>query len=522
MTRRSPDALFAGAAAIGVFAVQCARFPETLFFWDEFQLAYGVLDFDLARHQPHPPGYLLFVWMGRLLLPLAGDPTLALRWLAAGGGAAFVALAVGRPPEGLSRPAAAAFALASAVFAVSSPLVGRFGLVGLSYTAEGALWCAWLLAFAARPQGRRLTLLVLAAGLAGGLRPTLPLWTGAFLAWATLGPGAWIPKRSTLPLGAVFLGGLALWGVPLLWESGGFAAWREASTSLAVENIWAKSIFARGLDGFLGDRLGPMLGDLVPGLGLLAALSAIVTVRRVRRGDAALAGLDPLLAGSALAFVFYALLIYDTAGYLVAVAIPLAVHALRGAAILAAGFDGGRQMATAGAALMACVLVAIAPDGLTDNERFDLHDARLQARFAAVRREAAVGDTVLVTSQEYRDYGLRHVAHYLPEFPTLQLARDDFFAIVSDETPFLVSEARVLRAAGPRSLDLASLVPEKQLSQVVYMLPPGDDGSVTASCTRLIRPLDVGNGETLLRLQVEDGWQVIAQRGRLHCRPSAG
>lgn len=520
MTQRGQDALLAGAAALLVFAVQCSRFPEMLFFWDEFQLAYGVLDFDLARHQPHPPGYLFFVWLGRLLLPLAGDPTVALRWLAAAAGAGFAALAVAHRPAGLSPAAAATFALAGAVFAVASPLVGRFGLVGLSYSAEGLLWSAWLLAFAARPQGGRLTLLVLAAGLVGGLRPTLPLWTGLFLVWAALGPGAWLPRRRILSLVAVFLAGLALWIGPLLWESGGLAAWREASTALAAGNVWAKSIFARGPAVLMGERLLPMLSDLARGLGPLAAVSAWLVVRRLRRGDPALTRLDPLLAGGALAFAFYAAVIYDTAGYLLAVAMPLALHALRGAAIVAAKHTGRRQLATAGAAALAAALVALTPDGLTPNERFATHDALLTARFAAVRREAPADATVLVTSQEYRDYGLRHVAHSLPEYVTLQVVRDDFFAIVSDETPYLVSSDRELRAAGPANLDLATLLPGSRLTDIVYMLPPGDDGTVTPSCRRLVRPIDVGNGETLLRLEVQTGWRVIAHRGRLHCRAS--
>ncbi|MGI9590728.1 MAG: hypothetical protein ACR2P8_05125, partial [Myxococcota bacterium] len=118
------------------------------------------------------------------------------------------------------------------------------------------------------------------------------------------------------------------------------------------------------------------------------------------------------------------------------------------------------------------------------------------------------------------DYGLRHVGHYLPEYPTLQLIRDDFFAIVSDAQPFLVSEGRALRAVGPARLELANLAPRARLAHVVYMLPPGDDGSITPSCAPLTRPLDVGNGETLQRLRVEPGWRVFAYRGRLHCHAS--
>ena len=66
-------------AAVVVFAALLASFPEKLWHWDEFQLSYGVTHFDLARHEPHPPGYYLFVLLGRALAPVVGDPARALR-----------------------------------------------------------------------------------------------------------------------------------------------------------------------------------------------------------------------------------------------------------------------------------------------------------------------------------------------------------------------------------------------------------------------------------------------------------
>ena len=177
-----------------------------------------------------------------------------------------------------------------------------------------------------------------------------------------------------------------------------------------------------------------------------------------------------------------------------------------------------QQLAAGAATLLCCTLLALGPDGLTPNERYDVHDALLEARFEAVRQATSPADTVLVTSQEYRDYGLRHVAHYLPEYPTLQLVRDDYFAIVAPERPYLVSQARELRAEGPAVLDLASLVRDGPLRQVVYMLPAGDDGFVAPSCGPLLRTLAVGNGEHLRILKVGPGWQVIARHQQLHCR----
>src|SRR3970282_443731 len=45
--------------------------------WDAVQFALALREFDVVKHQPHPPGYLLYVGLGRLLNASLGDPTLA-------------------------------------------------------------------------------------------------------------------------------------------------------------------------------------------------------------------------------------------------------------------------------------------------------------------------------------------------------------------------------------------------------------------------------------------------------------
>ena len=50
-----------------------------LYNWDAVQFALALREFDVAKHQPHPPGYLLYVGLGRLLNASLGDPTPRLR-----------------------------------------------------------------------------------------------------------------------------------------------------------------------------------------------------------------------------------------------------------------------------------------------------------------------------------------------------------------------------------------------------------------------------------------------------------
>ena len=74
---RHADAWLAGG--LGVLTL-LSRWPyraRLLYNWDAVQFALALREFDVAKHQPHPPGYLLYVGLGRLLnIPLA-DPNLA-------------------------------------------------------------------------------------------------------------------------------------------------------------------------------------------------------------------------------------------------------------------------------------------------------------------------------------------------------------------------------------------------------------------------------------------------------------
>jgi hypothetical protein len=459
-------------AGVLVFLTLVSRFPKKLYHWDEFQLSYAVLAFDLARHEPHPPGYYLFVVLGRMANALTGDPALALRCVSAAALAGFAALALGRPQAGEQPAARWLRASAVASFAVLSPLLSRFGVAALSYAAEAAVWLALLLALTQRPRGLRLYALACAIGLAGGIRPTLLVWGAAAVVFEALRAPGWIGWRALPGLAGAGAAGIAAWAVPLLRESGGLSGYHAAAGALAWGNIWARSVFVSGFDGW-GGRLASMSADLAEGLGaLLAALATLLVLRVRRRDDDALTRLDPLIFGGALVFAFYALVVYDTRGYLVAAALPLAAW----------------TFLTAG-----------------------------EARFAPVRDGFDPAHTVLVTSREYWDYALRHVAHELPEFATLQLAFDPFFAIVSAERPYLAARDRRLEAVGPDDLDLATLLPAGPLRRVVYMVPFDAGSFLGTSCAPLVQKLPTTSQEELVVLRVPPDWRVTARSQRLEC-----
>ena len=74
--RKSDWRLFAGAAV--VLVSRLVTFPRTPWELDEFHFLEALLKFEPLRHHPHPPGFPLFVALGKLAFALLGDPFAAL------------------------------------------------------------------------------------------------------------------------------------------------------------------------------------------------------------------------------------------------------------------------------------------------------------------------------------------------------------------------------------------------------------------------------------------------------------
>src|ERR1041384_8187560 len=71
-----PDRLdYVMAVALSVLTM-LSRLPyraRLLYNWDAVQFALALTEYDVVKHQPHPPGYILYVALGRLVHVLTGD-----------------------------------------------------------------------------------------------------------------------------------------------------------------------------------------------------------------------------------------------------------------------------------------------------------------------------------------------------------------------------------------------------------------------------------------------------------------
>jgi hypothetical protein len=134
-----------------------------LFSWDSANYAFAISKIDIAQHRPHPPGYLGYVFAGRLLAPLFSDVNAALiAWnvlALSAAGALMALLATPSPFSGSS--------IAAAALLVTSPLVWFYASVSEIYVSE--LLCTLAVAYAARRSldGSARALSWCAAALAG-------------------------------------------------------------------------------------------------------------------------------------------------------------------------------------------------------------------------------------------------------------------------------------------------------------------------------------------------------------------
>lgn len=227
------------------FAALMIRLPfrsHTLYEWDSVNFANAMDRFNVPADRPHPPGYILYVGLGRLFrlfFENANTALVALSILSGAFAILFIYL-IGRDIFNFRTGF-----LASLLF-LFSPLIWIQSEVALSYIVElplalVATWLIYQLFFFKRYA----VLTAVLIGFAGGLRQDVLLFLGPlwFIGAARLG------FRTLLLSGAALIGSVLVWVFPLLYSSGGIVPYREASSMQFNEAVYPLSVFASGLHG---------------------------------------------------------------------------------------------------------------------------------------------------------------------------------------------------------------------------------------------------------------------------------
>jgi hypothetical protein len=451
-----------------------SRWPyraRMLYNWDAVQFALALREFDISKHQPHPPGYLLYVALGRLLNIPLGDPNLAYVALAMLFSAATTVAVYWLARALYDRVTAAAAATLLAV----SPLFWFYGSVGLTYAGEafGASLVAAFAYGALRGNPRALYGCAVALGLVGGIRQSvLVLLFPLCVACAFLGVRS---VRRLLVAATLMVVAVLSWFLPMVWLTGGLRPYLRASTQLYGSVVLPTSVLGGSLDVTLA-QARYVLASVIVGLGplTLAVFALPLYIRRAGwgRGDWFLvAWIVPPAA-------FYTLVHFGQAGYVLTFLPALVILLSRVLVeVVAAGSERLRRPnwrwgLTAAALVPLCLLstaffVSARPVPREFNHRTggswmwrardEAHDWIMSRTAAALREHEAVirtyvetiravydpSDTALLTEVgNPRSYPwLRHAMFYMPEYAIYQVQVGDsplgFYAPQSAATMIL-------------------------------------------------------------------------------------
>ncbi len=199
-----------------------------LYSWDSVQFALSIKEFDVIKHQPHPPGYILYSALLRIVNPLVNDPNrtmIGINIVCSLIACLFLALLVFELLPNLSRNVRLFLACGAAALYATNPIHWFYGSLAEIYALEGCMVAVavYLLLIAIR-RPLLIPWLGIVLGIVGGIRLTtevflLPAYIYVFLRANR--------NQKIISLICILVSNL-VWFVPLIYLSHGLKSYLHA------------------------------------------------------------------------------------------------------------------------------------------------------------------------------------------------------------------------------------------------------------------------------------------------------
>ncbi len=193
---------------------------------DSVNFALALERFDTSVHQPHPPGYFLYICLGRLVNVICQDANTAFVTISIAASCAAVAVIYLLTDEWFGRRAA----MFAGLLFVFSPLTWFHGTVALTYIVEAffsalAGYVCWAVY---RGNVRLIVPAAIVVGLSAGFRPSSLVFVGPLFLFSIVKA-----HRVHVLWGvATLFATLAAWFIPMIWEIGGLGAYAASLAAL--------------------------------------------------------------------------------------------------------------------------------------------------------------------------------------------------------------------------------------------------------------------------------------------------
>lgn len=399
---------------------------RTLYHWDSVQFSLALHHFDVSLHQPHPPGYILYVAAGKVFNAFIHDENTALVTVSI----VFTILSSLLLFYFLNFFVERRMAFLSALFYLSSPLVWFHGEVAFSYIAEGffstvvAYFCYH---HVKTKNSSALALATFFLGISGGMRQNtmvllIPLWLYSMLSVLATDKNRNVMKITKgILLQTAFLAAMtASWFIPMILLSGGYHEYNAALQRQWTFVFSGFSIFGRGWKAILHNGMY-LFYYLFCAFTLAIFPVAVYLYFSFRNSQLKTRNSQFIFWWTAPPLLFYLTIHINNPGYIftfvpaVFIILAKSVEALRQKAGMAA-FNVIMAVFFATNIFFFFLPAAVQ----TSFPEIHSHDENLQALVYEIREKFQPNKTIILSFNHFY-YGFRHAMVYLPEYTSYEV-----------------------------------------------------------------------------------------------------
>lgn len=403
------------------FGTLLSRFlfrSRILYHWDSVNFAYAMREFSVAKEQPHPPGYIVYVWLCRAVDLLFHDAQVTMVWISIVASALSVVALFYLGRAMFDRRVG----LIAALFLASSPLFWFYGEIALPHTLDTffVVLAGWLLYKVMLGKTEHLIPAAIILAIASGVRQQTLIFLAPVGLFAVRRVGF---KRWFL---AAAVGALIclVWFVPLTYLSGGISSYFRTMGEFSRRFQSTTSFFLGG--GWWGIQRNVRKLAMYTLYGWGVALIPCLAYGGVhlwrREWPRQWEKIVFLALWMGPALVFYTIIHMGQQGLVFVFLPPLLICSAVGLVLLLGRMPGNRlAWLTTVLVSMNLAIFCLAPEYPLGGDRLRLltrtalinSDRYYGDRFAAIQEHFAPESTAILAANWH------HLEYYLPEYPLL-------------------------------------------------------------------------------------------------------
>lgn len=394
---------------------------EYIYHFDSGHFIFGMKHYDIMLHQPHPPGYFLYVMLGRVCNQFITDANYALILLSIIFSGLTVVTVYFLATEIFDKRTG----ILAAFLALSSPNFWFNGEVALTYSCEAffSAFIGLLCWRASKGEKDYLWFSVAALALAGGFRQNTPFFLFPL----------WFYSTRKEPIGKVFSALIVFtiisisWFLPMVLLTGGIDSYLEAleelmrfntgNVSVMEKGLPALETYARILHSFITYTLGAALPCTLLAVYVLVRNRSVSVLKNTKS-----IFLVCWLAPSLMFYLFF-FIRQDNPGYVLLLMPPLVLTAAKALTYLSSELEelSGKNIHRILFSLVILInaIIFLFPHNALSRNGINEHDRNIENVLSNLK--IFNPETTIFFVGPYTFYSYRHLMLYLPEFTVFQV-----------------------------------------------------------------------------------------------------